>query len=173
MPAGCKPGSVLVSHLSRLAVAGKLERFNDSSGGPPIFGLSPCSRQGLPLPCVTVRNCGPLPQSLAVKPLKIALTKRSGHSFHHFLASGNETGCVVSVALSLGLLPVAVSNCLCPMLPGLSSRANARATDHQPAPLDYTLFSSSRTRLSSASANLFSALRTCMNLMDLKFGIIS
>lgn len=98
---------------------------------------------------------------------------RSDHSFHHFLVSGNETGCVVSVALSLGLLPVAVSNCLCPMLPGLSSRANARATDHQPAPLDYTLFSSSRTRLSSASANLFSALRTCMNLMDLKFGIIS
>jgi len=28
---------------------------------------------------------------------------------------------IVSVALSLGLPPVAVSNCLLPMLPGLSS----------------------------------------------------
>ena len=97
---------------------------------------------------------------------------RSDHSFHHFLVSGNETGCVVSVALSLGLLPVAVSNCLFPMLPGLSSRTIVRATNHRPEPLNYSLFCSSRTRLSSASASLFKALGTCVNFIDLNSGII-
>ena len=46
------------------------------------------------------------------------------HSFHQFQAPGNGAGCVVSVALSLGLLPVAVNNCLCSVLPGLSSHLN-------------------------------------------------
>lgn len=42
-----------------------------------------------------------------------------------FTSSGSDVsraGCVVSVALSLKLLLVAVSNCLYPLLPGLSSR---------------------------------------------------
>ena len=39
-------------------------------------------------------------------------------------------GGFVSVALSLGLPPVAVSDCRCPMLPGLSSRALSYASDH-------------------------------------------
>ncbi len=36
-------------------------------------------------------------------------------------------GGIVSVALSLGLPPVAVSDCHCPMLPGLSSRTKVQA----------------------------------------------
>jgi hypothetical protein len=62
---------------------------------------SPCSRQGLPLCIVTDTNCGLLP-----------------HSFHLFPSL--RRGSFVSVALSLGLPPVAVSNCLslrCPDFP--------------------------------------------------------
>jgi hypothetical protein len=63
-----KPGSVVTDHLSRLAVANKLERFLwwILSGILQALGLkgpSPCSRQGLPLPDVTGGNCELLPRS--------------------------------------------------------------------------------------------------------------
>ena len=48
--------------------------------------------------------------------------QQAGHSFHPYLAAFRATvGGIVSVALSLGSPPVAVSNCLYPVLPGLSS----------------------------------------------------
>ena len=63
---------------------------------------SPCSRQGLPHIAVTDNIYELLPRA-----------------FHPFPAV--KRGGFVSVALSLGLLPVAVSNYHFPMLPGLSS----------------------------------------------------
>jgi len=63
---------------------------------------SPCSRQGLPFCIVTDVNCGLLP-----------------HSFHPFLGVIAQGG-IVSVALSLELPLVAVSNChslCCPDFP--------------------------------------------------------
>ncbi len=68
-------------------------------GGKPVLGTSPCSRQGLPLPSVTTQDCGLLP-----------------HSFHPYPLRGS----FVSVALSLELPLVAVSDCLslrCPDFP--------------------------------------------------------
>ncbi len=65
---------------------------------------SPCSRQGLPLLCVTTEDCKLLP-----------------YSFHLFPHVYCHEGSFVSVALSLELPPVAVSDCRCPLLPGLSS----------------------------------------------------
>src|SRR5438270_869782 len=61
---------------------------------------SPCSRQGLPFCRVTPANCGLLPRSFHPYPLK--------------------RGGFVSVALSLGSPPVAVSDChslCCPDFP--------------------------------------------------------
>ena len=60
----------------------------------------PC-RQGLPLGCVTVVNCGLY------------------RSFHPYLGQGQ--GGLVSVALPPGSRPVAVNDCHFPLLPGLSS----------------------------------------------------
>ncbi len=109
-----KPGSVLASHLSSLSVAAKLERLTITERAAFISYLLATGRVYLSNR-VTAEDCGPLP-----------------HSFHHFRPAVRRIGCVVSVALSLGLLPVAVSNCLCPMLPGLSSRVlRARATSRK------------------------------------------
>lgn len=77
-------------------------------GGKPMVDQSPCSRQGLPLPNVTIKDCGLLP-----------------HSFHPY----RLTGGIVSVALSLGLPPVAVSDCLslrCPDFPLGFTQATSR-----------------------------------------------
>ena len=79
---------------------------NKSSGYRSTSGLlfacrPPCSRQGLPPIYVTVDDCELLP-----------------HSFHLFLYINR--GSFVSVALSLGLPPVAVSDCRilrCPDFP--------------------------------------------------------
>ena len=68
-----------------------------------LKGISPCSRQGLPHTVVTDSTYELLPRA-----------------FHPFPAKYMQGG-LVSVALSLGLLPVAVSNYHFPMLPGLSS----------------------------------------------------
>jgi hypothetical protein len=65
------------------------------------LGISPCSRQGLPSSSVTAGQCGLLPRS-----------------FHLFLKL--PRGSFVSVALSLGSPPVAVSDChslCCPDFP--------------------------------------------------------
>ena len=58
------------------------------TGGLPLYN-SPCSRRGLPPPHVTMRCCKLLP-----------------YSFHPYHRSGG----FVSVALSLGSRPVAVSD---------------------------------------------------------------
>ncbi len=76
------------------------------SGGTPMLSTYPCSRQGLPFHIVTDTKCELLPRS-----------------FHPY---PDKQGGIVSVALSLGLPPVAVSNCLFPKLPGLSSWPNGR-----------------------------------------------
>lgn len=80
-----------------------------SSGGRPMLSTSPCNRQGLPFYIVTDTKCELLPRS-----------------FHPYLKSGG----FVSVALSLGLPPVAVSDCLLPMLPGLSSCRSRRLVNN-------------------------------------------
>jgi len=85
--------------------------------------LSPCSRQGLPLQLGHPRGLWAFTFELThLAVLELVSQTSWAHSFHHFQTPGNGIGCVVSVALSLGLLPVAVSNCLVLVLPGLSSR---------------------------------------------------
>lgn len=112
---------------------------------------SPCSRQGLPPRYVTISDCELLP-----------------HSFHPFLA--RRRGGFVSVALSLGLPLVAVSNCHFPMLPGLSSPSLHRG---RPAnSLTCVLYHfwacwrswSSSAIFTSPSATLFSSRGTWVNI---------
>lgn len=67
-----------------------------------LIANPPCSEQGLPRNCVTTATCELLP-----------------HSFHPYLSHEDQGG-IVSVALSLGLPLVAVSNCSalrCPDFP--------------------------------------------------------
>ena len=98
---------------------------NKSSGYRSTSGLlftcrPPCSRQGLPPIYVTVDDCELLP-----------------HSFHLFLYINR--GSFVSVALSLGLPPVAVSDCRilrCPDFPLSAARAKRPLSR---LPLHYTL----------------------------------
>src|SRR5687768_13999112 len=73
---------------------------------------SPCSRQGLPFCDVTGANCRLLP-----------------YSFHPYPFYRSIRGGIVSVALSLGFPPVAVSNCLslcCPDFPLAKVQAISR-----------------------------------------------
>jgi len=83
-------------HLSSPTIARGIKRLNNAKLGKEPAELiqqsfTPCSRQGLPLIDVTINDCGLLPRS-----------------FHLYPPAG---GCFVSVALSLRLLLVAVSNC--------------------------------------------------------------
>jgi len=62
----CKPGSVEIDHLSRPAVASRLERVQIGLAGTnPAFKARtrpiPCSRQGLPLSRVAPGDCELLP----------------------------------------------------------------------------------------------------------------
>jgi hypothetical protein len=152
----CKPGfgsscDVLVIYL----VCGLLHRSSGFCDKPSAGNLgediSPCSRQGLPPPHVTVHGCGLLPHSFHPYPHTTApnLCQRAS-SLHqivdlllrqnlarlsqciniHFLRTSQVFPCTrllqrreggfVSVALSLRLPSVAVSNCpslRCPDFP--------------------------------------------------------
>ena len=108
-----KPGSVpgtfacspsLAIYLAPALPPGSSGSYNTPSTGRLYEDAFPCSRQGLPLPHVTMRDCGLLP-----------------HSFHPYLFNAEASlGGIVSVALSLGSLPAAVSGCRslrCPDFP--------------------------------------------------------
>ena len=117
----CKPGSVEDNHLSSLPVAKQIKRLSICER-ITLVCKSPCSRQGLPLLCVTTEDCKLLP-----------------YSFHLFLCVYRHKGSLVSVALSLGLPPVAVSDCRilrCPDFPLSAARAKRPLSR---LPLHYTL----------------------------------
>lgn len=121
----------------------------------------PCSRQGLPPPHVAMRRCELLP-----------------HSFHLFLLRGS----FVSVALSLGLPPVTVSNCLvlcCPDFPltlptFVECKRSSSALPHSIIPHFYAddwlssasrfVCCSSKIRFTSPSASVLNSRRTCVNI---------
>ncbi len=111
-----------------------------------IRRILPCSRQGLPLPRVTTKDCGLLP-----------------HSFH--LCPAGWRGSLVSVALSLRLLSVAVSNCRSLRCPDFPPRRAASRIAHpciiakNTSEIYYEL-SASKALLTSASAALFSSRGT-------------
>lgn len=92
----------------RVALAGI-----DMQTDRPLY-ISPCSRQGLPPPHVTMRRCG--------------LLHRSFHPYPF-------TGGIVSVALSLGLPPAAVSGyriLRCPDFPLVPYAGNERSSNQLP-----------------------------------------
>lgn len=93
-----KPGFVVDDHLSSLAIACKIKRVTTDERIALYADLLAADRVYLlhMSPCAAVGSY----------PTHFTLTVSGGF---------------VSVALSLGLPPVAVSNCQYPMLPGLSS----------------------------------------------------
>ncbi len=136
------------------------DRYIPKDGNRP-----PCSRQGLPSGQVTLARCGLL-LSHSTKCAMLSQTNWA-HSFHPYLA--RRHGGIVSVALSLGLPPVAVSNCLvlcCPDFPlGNAKRSLSSLTltiIPRLPPKNYLC--SSRILLTMASASLLYSRPTCVKV---------
>ena len=124
-----KPGSVVDDHLSRYTIAGILKRVAMSRRIAAVCS-SPCSRQGLPPPHVTMRRCELLPRDLmrAVYtaatwslPLTRSLLSPLPRTFFaNYLFAKKVRGGIVSVALSLGSPPAVANGCrilCCPDFP--------------------------------------------------------
>lgn len=107
----CKPGFVVNDHLSSLAITHEIERV--STGG-------------------RIALCTNLLAADRVYLLRMSPCDAVGSYPTHFTFASFNRGSFVSVALSLGLPPVAVSDCHYPMLPGLSSCKNKRSFSDLP-----------------------------------------
>lgn len=150
-----------------------------------MLDYSPCSRQGLPPMHVTMHDCELLPHSF--HPYQTHFTRNSHSSFNIYqmktgkLLNGkcvqSTPGGIVSVALSLGLPPVAVSNCHSLRSPDFPL-VLLQAASQYPNVDNYSTIpgtqrcylpaSASSTWLTSLSASLLNSRGTCVYVTFLK-----